>query len=555
MSRSRDSVVPAIAAAVVVAVAISVVVLLRTAANRGVDALTRAKLEQVQTTASSFDARVAAQLTSASGLGTASWQLTPDSTSDNRILKSYAVDPAAQSGFFLVNAQGSVTAGVLLRPGVLGSSYSPVGGWASVKQRLVARSAFVLPATRTGLTTELPKYDFVVAIRGANGKGVRGALVFEQAISATSAFETEIAKLADNTASSVAWYFIDSRGTVVADTRPSGLGRPVENDRYRTLPEGVAHVDGRIVVSADVPSIGWRIVFREDSGQFEKALSGPLQQVGLILVLLLLGVGLLLFTILMRRLRDAREQQKRLRALNRSQAEFVSVVSHELRTPVAGILGFLQTTVDHWPALSDSDRLETVQRAVANARRLQAMARDVLDAETIGSGRFGYSFARIELGSEVRTAVAAAGDVDPTRRVVITGATAPVWVDADPDRLQQVLGNLLENARNNSPAGEPVTVQTEVLDAGTDEPGRVRVSVIDHGPGVDADTQERIFEKFSRGSDDAVTGTGLGLYIARTVVEAHHGRIWCESDPGVRTAFIVELPIAQHEHAHEPVSV
>ena len=67
--------------------------------------------------------------------------------------------------------------------------------------------------------------------------------------------------------------------------------------------------------------------------------------------------------------------------------------------------------------------------------------------------------------------------------------------------------------------------------------------MIDRGPGVSPDSLDRIFEKFVRGNDNAVTGTGLGLYIVRTIVEAHHGRIWCESDPGLRTAFVFELPL------------
>jgi signal transduction histidine kinase len=73
----------------------------------------------------------------------------------------------------------------------------------------------------------------------------------------------------------------------------------------------------------------------------------------------------------------------------------------------------------------------------------------------------------------------------------------------------------------------------------------VRVSVVDRGPGVDADSVERIFDKFVRGNDNAVTGTGLGLYIVRRIVEAHHGRIWCESVPGNRTAFTFELPLVR----------
>ena len=180
------------------------------------------------------------------------------------------------------------------------------------------------------------------------------------------------------------------------------------------------------MVTADVPSLGWRVVFRENRSQFESGVSGPLQQAGLILILLLLAVGLTLVVILIRRLREAREQERRLRELTRSQSEFISVVSHELRTPVAGVLGFLQTTVDHWDTLSDADRLNTVRRAVTNARRLQAMTRDVLDTESIESGRIGYSFQRVDLGTELQTAVDASRDADPSRLINLDPPAAPV---------------------------------------------------------------------------------------------------------------------------------
>lgn len=542
MSRLRDQVVPIVAAALVVAVGVSVVLLLRVANTQGIDALRRAKLQQVEATANSFNARVAATLTSAAGLGTAKWQLTPGSAADERVLNTYAVEThSAQSGFFLINAADRVTDGVLLRPGRRGSRFAPPG-WAQAKRRLQTDPVIVLPVSHDGFTTELPCYDFVVAIRGA-GHALRGALVVEQAVTSNSAFEQEIAQLADPSSASAAWFFIDTRGSVVATTEDAGLGRPVEDHRYLTVPSGLTDVGNRIVVTADVPALGWRVVFRQNRGQFESGVSGPLQKAGLILVLLLLAIGLTLVVILVRRLRGAREQQRRLRELTRSQSEFVSVVSHELRTPVAGVLGFLQTTVDHWDSLSDAERLATVRRAMANARRLQAMTRDVLDTEAIESGRIGYSFQPVDLGAELETAVAASRDADPSHAVTLTAPAAPITVDADPDRLQQVLGNLLENARRNSPTSQPITVETEIVEDGERGP-RARVSVIDRGPGVSPDSLERIFEKFVRGNDTAVTGTGLGLYIVRTIVEAHRGRIWCESEPGQRTAFVVELPLA-----------
>jgi len=218
------------------------------------------------------------------------------------------------------------------------------------------------------------------------------------------------------------------------------------------------------------------------------------------------------------------------------------VVSHELRTPVAGVLGFLQTTVDHWTTLSDEDRLNTVGRALTNARRLQGLTRDVLDIESIESGRLAYNFQRLDLGAELQIAVDGSEGNDSTHRVTLTTPTSTILIDADPDRLHQVLSNLLENARKNAPPAEPIVVETEVVDS---SPPRVRVSVIDRGPGVDAESLKRIFNKFVRGNDNAVSGTGLGLYIIRSIVEAHHGEIWCTSIPGDRTAFTFELPIAE----------
>jgi signal transduction histidine kinase len=540
MLRIRDRIAPILAGALVVLVALGVVLLLRGANDQGTTALTKAKLAQVDATADSFNARVNSSLTSVAGLGARPWELVPGSTADQKTLNTYNADPNAQSGFFLVDANDTITAGVLLRPGKLGGKFAPAD-WSSTKAQLATKPSLVMPVSTNGLTTELPSYDFVVAIRGSSPTSLRGALVFEAALTSTSSFEQEIQQLGQRGASSSAWFFIDSKGSVVASTLDTGLGAPVEDKRYLTAHAGQSDIGNKIVFTADVPAVGWRVVFREKRSQFVSALSGPLQQAGLILVLLLLAVGLTLVIFLVRRLRESREQERRLRNLTRSQAEFISVVSHELRTPVAGVLGFLQTTVDHWPSLSEEERLSTVRRAVTNARRLQAMTRDVLDTESIESGRLSYAFQRVDLGTELETAVEGSTNADATHRVALTEPSVPITIDADPDRLQQVLSNLLENARKNSPTTEPIVVETKLVDGPTP---LVRISVIDHGPGVDAESVDRIFEKFVRGNDNAVTGTGLGLYIVRKIVEAHHGRIWCESTPGSKTAFIFELPLA-----------
>ena len=165
MSRSRDRLVPIVAGGLVVVVAISVVLLLRVANNQGIDALTHAKLQQVQATADSFNARVASSLTSVAGLGNSHWQLTPNSKADERVLQTYNVDPNAQVGFLPHQRHDVVTTGILLRPGKLGSTFAPPG-WAQAKQQLETKPAVILPVSKSGLTTELPSYDLVVAIRG-----------------------------------------------------------------------------------------------------------------------------------------------------------------------------------------------------------------------------------------------------------------------------------------------------------------------------------------------------------------------------------------------------
>jgi signal transduction histidine kinase len=530
----RDRLVPLVAGAAVFMVALMVIALLRSAANEGTDALEKAKVAQVRTTADSFNARVESSISSLGGLGARPWALTLRSPADEATLKTFAVDPDALSGSFLVDAHDTVTNGVLLRPGKLGAKFDPPG-WAKAKAELASTPAVVLPVAKSGLTTELPSYAFAVAIRGKTPTSVRGAFVFEQALTNDSPFSQEIRGLVNDQHSSANWRFLDSNGAVIASTLGSGLGSRVPDARLSSLSQGLHQIGDKLVVSADVPSVGWHVVFTQNRSEFVKPLAGPLQSAGLILVLLLLAIGVTLTVVLARRLRQSREQEARLRELTRSQDEFISVVSHELRTPVSGVLGFLQTSLDHWDVMTDENRHNAVRRAFTNARRLQAMTRDVLDTESIESGRFGYVRHEMDLADEVRTAVEAFSS-GLAGGVTVSLPDTPVMMEGDPDRIQQVLSNLLDNARKNAPSEIPIEVTLEQND------DMARLVVEDHGPGIDPDQLERIFDKFVRGRAGAVTGTGLGLYISRRIVAAHEGRIWAESTPGESTRFIVELP-------------
>lgn len=529
----RDRLLPAVAFIAVFAVALVVVALLRSASTNGTRALEDSKVAQVSSTANSFNARIGATFGSVGGLGARPWQLTRGSAADLSALTAFAIDPHAISGFYLVDGTGTITNGVLLRPGRLGSKFDP-SSWAGLTHALASAPAVVLPVTNRGVTTELPSYAFAVAIRGASPTSVRGAFIFEQAVTADSVFNVEIRASVSGAHTTAALRFLDSNGTVVATTLPSGLGAVVPDKRLANLSPGLHRIGGDLVVTADVPAVGWHVVFTQRRSEFVKPLAGPLQTAGLVLVLLLLGVGLTLTWLLSKRLRQAREAEARLRALHSAQEEFISVVSHELRTPVSGVLGFLQTTLDHWPTMSDDERHSAVRRAFTNARRLQAMARDVLDTESIESGQFGYLTHPIDLADEVRISVETfvSGPVD----VVLQVPDTEVIVDGDADRIQQVLSNLLDNALKHSAGDNPVEITLEQTG------GVARITVLDHGAGIDPDQLSKIFEKFVRAREGTSTGTGLGLYIARRIVEAHGGRIWAESRVGEETRFIVELP-------------
>jgi two-component system sensor histidine kinase KdpD len=200
------------------------------------------------------------------------------------------------------------------------------------------------------------------------------------------------------------------------------------------------------------------------------------------------------------------------------------------------VLGFLPPTNDHWDTMSEEDRRHALTRAVANARGLQALTRDVLDSSAVDAGGLSYSWDVVDLRHEVESAVTAAHDLRPDRRVVFDPGEGPAWERADPDRIQQVLVNLLDNAAANGPPDTDIEV---TLRSAGDE---VEVSVVDHGPGLSEGDLERVFEKFVRGRS-TVRGTGLGLYLAREIMNAHHGRIWADRAGSSGARFCFSLPL------------
>jgi signal transduction histidine kinase len=193
--------------------------------------------------------------------------------------------------------------------------------------------------------------------------------------------------------------------------------------------------------------------------------------------------------------------------------------------------------MDHWDSMTDTERFNALRRSASNARRLQGLTRDVLDSQAVDSGRMSYALADADLVEEVAVAVEAASALYPRIDIssVVEVDSAPVVVDVD--RIQQVLTNLLDNAAKVSPPNGTVEVRLRR------DGSRAIVAVQDEGPGLSPDLQDRVFDKFVRGRETGVTGTGLGLYISRQILEAHEGSIRVADAPDGGACFEFELPI------------
>jgi two-component system sensor histidine kinase KdpD len=231
-----------------------------------------------------------------------------------------------------------------------------------------------------------------------------------------------------------------------------------------------------------------------------------------------------------------RKTVEELRRLSALRADFVSLVSHELRSPVASVSGAAQTLRQRWDELSPAQRETFFDLMEQESARLVMLVSEVLDTSMIEAGTFTYSFSEVDVGALVRmTARARDGQV----RATVTDALPAVHGDAE--RLRQVLANLVENAVKYSPEGEPVEIRAYV------DRSFVVVDVTDRGEGIAAADQALIFEKFGRAGDgvESKPGSGLGLFISRSIAEAHGGSLEVDSSPERGSTFSLSLPLAR----------
>jgi PAS domain S-box-containing protein len=206
----------------------------------------------------------------------------------------------------------------------------------------------------------------------------------------------------------------------------------------------------------------------------------------------------------------------------RSGTELLSVVAHELRSPLTSVKGFTSTLIDKWDRFNDEQKLHMLRTVNADADRLTRLISELLDASRIESGRLELHKQVVDLPELVRRQVAgrvAAGE--PEDRFVTQIATSLPELWADPDKLAQVVGNLVENALRHGSGTVTITI-----DAAADS---ITVSVVDEGDGIAAEALSRIFTKFWH--DARRGGTGLGLFIAKGIIDAHGGSIEADHSP------------------------
>jgi signal transduction histidine kinase len=227
-----------------------------------------------------------------------------------------------------------------------------------------------------------------------------------------------------------------------------------------------------------------------------------------------------------------------------SVADFFSIAVHELRTPLTSIDG--QTQLAQRFLTKDPARAaDALARVREQSKRMNRLISDLLDHARVSVGALSLDVVTFDLG--VATAITVElNDVDPLAPITFK-TPGPARVQGDPERIAQILSNLLDNANKYSPPGSPIEVS--LLIAGNE----AQIRVADHGVGVPDDEADRIFEPFYRTSRTRdVAGTGLGLHISRRIAEQHHGRLWLESTGESGSVFVLALPLAKGADRKQP---
>ena len=250
-------------------------------------------------------------------------------------------------------------------------------------------------------------------------------------------------------------------------------------------------------------------------------------------------------------LRGAQQRER----LERSRAELVSTVAHELRSPLTSVKGFTATLLAKWGRFTDDQKRVMLETVNADADRVTRLITELLDVSRIESGRLEVHRQLVDLPDRARKLIAgrvAAGDAEDRFELEVRDGLPETWLDAD--KIDQILGNLVENAVRHGAGIVTIVVEPAHLDetaaqACGSAPDAAAVSVRDQGEGIAPDVVPRVFRQFWRGKPRGGSrrgqhggGTGLGLYIVKGLVEAHGGTIGVRPAPGGGAEFRFIVP-------------
>jgi len=354
-------------------------------------------------------------------------------------------------------------------------------------------------------------------------------------------------------------YLIDSTGRLIwraaaaatpQDMAPGTALAPLAEGRGVAL-IGDDPIGGgqRMLASAPVRQLGWHVVAVSDPGQPELDLVlGQLLVSRIVLVAVLLGGGLLLA-------RAASQVARRRRALalanaqldraNQAKSEFLASMSHELRTPLNAIIGFSEVLGQRYFGELNEKQSGYVRDILDAGKHQLALINDILDLAKVEAGRMELRPSAFSLVAAAEVSLTMIRERAGLKDIALASHIDPGvnLITADERKIKQVLFNLLSNAVKFTPIGGAITLTARPSAA------EVVISVQDTGVGIAREDQARVFEEFqqTRSGQREEASTGLGLTLARQLVELHGGRIWVESDVGEGSTFLFTLPLAPPE--------
>lgn len=228
----------------------------------------------------------------------------------------------------------------------------------------------------------------------------------------------------------------------------------------------------------------------------------------------------------------------------RSGIAIISTVSHELRSPLTSVKGYTSLMLSRWDRLRDEQKLTMLEQVHHDADRVTRLVTELLDISRLETGRLVLRRRMVDLPTLAASVLEKVAMSIPELDCSVSFSADVPHVYADPDKVEQVLTNLVENAaKYGSPKG--MRVSGVVVD------GAVSISVHDTGEGIPAEDLPRVFTKFFRRDHGRPTGTGLGLWISQGLVEAHGGLLTAASEPGAGSTFSFTLPTDAFEREHE----